>query len=260
MRLFSAGFWKDARARYLRTKEFTSLHNYYPSVATWLDKNNVWPSISVSWSKSESHNYHYQSSADGGGSFSAGGFFSIGGSSGVSRVHDVAQDEATKIDIKFDYLRVDFRRPWLNCTPFSDRRWRFACGTDPEVKKWVVSSGPQPDVGGKPQYPSGIMPVIPTGFLIARNATVTGNFSKDFRDYYKQTISASHSGGFGPFRIRGSYNETVEKTDVNADTASNGFTIGNPQVIGFFVEVLPASPDPLPGLFQPCDNSKPKAP
>jgi hypothetical protein len=246
------GYWSEARRQFSRTGEGLSLHEYYPSIATWIDKSNVWPSISVGWSKGESHVYNHQTSASGGGSFSVGGFFSVGGSGNYNRIHNIEQNEATKIDIKFEYLRVDFRRPWLTRRPFSDRRWRFACGTEPEVKKWIVSSGPKSDVGGSVQYPNGIMPMVPTGFLLVRNATVTGNFSKSFKEYYKQVISKSSSGGWGPFSVRGSFNDTTEKTDVESSTADNGFTVGNPQIIGFFTEVLPSSPDPLPGLFEPC--------
>lgn len=254
------GYWSDARIRYESTGDNLSLHEYYPSVATWLDKTNVWPSISVGWSKGEAHNYNHQVSASGGGSFSAGGFFSVAGSGNYSRVKSIEQNEATKIDVKFEYLRVDFRRPWLTRRPFSDRRWRFACGTEPEIKKWIVSSGPKPDVAGVVQYPDGEVPMIPTGFLIVRNATVTGNFSKSFKEYYKEVISKSSSGGWGPFSVRGSYNESTEKTDVDSTTAENGFTVGNPQIIGFFTEVLPASPDPLPGLFEPCSEQTAKTP
>ena len=202
--------------------------------------------------KTDSHTYDHQTSSSGSAAFSLGGFFSFGGGANTSHVSNIAQNDATKIDVKFDYLRVDFRRPWLTRTPFSDRRWRFACGTDPEIKKLIVSSGPQPNSGGAVTYPHGMMPLIPTGFLIVRNATVTGNFEHNFKSYYKETISGSTSGGFGPFSIRGSYNSSTQKTDVDADTSSNGFTVGNPQIIGFFVEVLPDSPDPLPGLFDPC--------
>ena len=46
-----AGYWSDVRTRFDRTTEETSLHLYYPSVATWLDKTNVWPSLSVGWSE-----------------------------------------------------------------------------------------------------------------------------------------------------------------------------------------------------------------
>jgi hypothetical protein len=246
------GYWSEARTQYERTGGDLSLHNYYPSIATWLDKANTWPSISVGWSKGESHTYNHQTSASGGGSFSLGGFFSVGGGGNYSRVHNIDQNEATNIAVKFEYMRVDFRRPWLTRRPFSDRRWRFACGTEPDVKKWIVSSGPKPDVGGSVQYPDGMMPMIPTGFLLVRNATVTGNFSKSFKEYYKQVISKSSSGGWGPFSVRGSFNDTTEKTDVEATTADNGFTVGNPQIIGFFTEVLPSSPDPMPGLFEPC--------
>jgi hypothetical protein len=249
-----SGYWSEARQQYKRTGDDLSLHNYYPSIATWLDKTNTWPSITVGWSKGHSYTYNHQTSASGGGSFSVGGFFSVGTGGNYSRIQNIEQNEATAITVKFEYLRVDFRRPWLTRRPFSDRRWRFACGTEPEVKKWIVSSGPKPDVGGTVQYPSGIMPMIPTGFLIVRNATVTGNFSKSFKEYYKQVISKSSSGGWGPFSIRGSFNDTTEKTQVDSQTADNGFTVGNPQIIGFFTEVLPSSPEPLPGLFEACDQ------
>lgn len=248
----AAGFWAEAAITFNRTGENVSLHSYYPSIATWLKKENAWPSITIGWSKNETHNLNRQTSASGGGSFSLGGFYSVGGGANYDRVKNIAQNEATKIDIKFEYLRVDFRRPWLTRRPFSDQRWRFACGTEPEVKKQIVSTGPKADAGNAVQYPGGVMPMIPTGFLIVRNATVTGNFQKNFKEYFKETLSASASGGFGPFRVRGSYNDTTEKTDIEATTADNGFTVGHPQIIGFFAEVLPLSPNPQAGLFEPC--------
>lgn len=248
-----AGFWSDARAQYNRTLEDASLHLYYPAISTWLDSENKWPSLTVSWSKSEGTTYSHQTTSSGGGSFSAFGFFEIGGGNNFDRIKKVEQNEATDLSVSFEYMRVDFRRPWLTRRVFSDKRWRFECGTDPAVKKWIVSSGPRPDGAEAVVYPHGLMPMIPTGFLIVRNASVTGNFSENFSDYYKRVITKSGSGGWGPFRVRGSYSDTVEETEIDSTTAANGFTVGHPQILGFFVEVLPASPDPLPGLFEDCE-------
>lgn len=248
------GFFDAARTLYWNTEPGASLHNYYPSVATWLDTKQQWPTISVSWSKSSSHTHDHHTSTNGSGGLSLGGFFSVRSGANYDRVRNVEQNSATKIDVKFEYLRVDFRRPWLTRRVFSDSRWRFACGTEPAIRKELVSSGPGAETPTSIEYPDGMMPLLPTGFLIVRNAEISGDFSENFSDYYKRVISASSGGGFGPFKIRGSYSDTVQETKVEAETAGNGFKVGHPQIIGFFTEVLPKSPTPLEGLFPPCDE------
>lgn len=248
------GLFASARTLYDRVTPDASLHTYYPSVGTWLDKAQQWPTISVSWSKSDAYTHNHHTSSSGSGGFNLGGFFSFGAGANYDRVHNVEQNKATKIDVSFEYMRVDFRRPWLTRRVFSDSRWRFACGTEPAIRKDLVSSGPGAETANSIDYPSGMMPLIPTGFLIVRNAEVKGDFSEDFKDYYRRVIQASGSGGWGPFKVRGSYSDTVEQTKVEAETAANGFKVGHPQIIGFFTEVLPKSPTPLEGLFPPCEE------
>ena len=249
------GFFANARTTFRATPAGASLHNYYPSIATWLDDAQQWPTISVSWSKSDAYTHNHHTAASGSGGFNFGGFFSVGGGTNFDRIHNVEQNEATKIDVTFEYMRVDFRRPWLTRRVFSDSRWRFACGTEPAIRKDLVSSGPGEETAETIEYPEGLMPLIPTGFLIVRNAKVEGNFAENFSDYYKRVISASGSGGWGPFKVRGSYSDTVEDTKVEAETAANGFKVGHPQIIGFFTEVLPRSPTPAEGLFTPCEET-----
>lgn len=249
------GFFERARILFDRAAPETSLHNYYPSIATWLDASQQWPSLSLSWSKSDASTRNHHTASSGSGGFNFGGFFSFGAGANYDRVHNVAQNEATKIDVNFEYLRVDFRRPWLTRRVFSDNRWRFACGTEPAIKNELISSGPGKETADSIEYPQGMMPLIPTGFLIVRNAEVKGDFSENFSDYYKRVMSASGSSGWGPFKVRGSYSDTVEETKVEAETSANGFKVGHPQIIGFFTEVLPRSPTPLDGLFPPCSET-----
>ena len=248
------GVFADAKTLYDRVSKEASLHRYYPSIKTWLDTKQQWPTISVSWSKTDSFTKNRHTSMSGSGGFSLGGFFSFGSSAGSDRVRNVEQNEATKVDVTFEYMRVDFRRPWLTRRIFSDSRWRFACGTEPSIRKLHVSSGPGVETETSVEVPTGMMPLIPTGFLIVRNAQVTGDFSEDFREYYKRVITASGSSGWGPFKVRGSYSDTVETNKVEAETFANGFRVGHPQIIGFFTEVLPQSPTPLPDLFPPCEE------
>ena len=42
------GFFANARTTFRATPAGASLHNYYPSIATWLDDAQQWPTISVS--------------------------------------------------------------------------------------------------------------------------------------------------------------------------------------------------------------------
>lgn len=149
--------------------------------------------------------------------------------------------ESTNIDItlKFEFMRVSIIRPWLRPDVFSARFWTYR----QTFGYRQISDGYDPGSTG-PTGPAGLMPVLPTHLIIARNVTITANFSADERKFVEETLKASGGGGWGPFSIRGSYQTTTTSEDVEGSFDGTTLRVPNPQIIGFAGTLLPRSPNP----------------
>ena len=92
--------------------------------------------------------------------------------------------------------------------------------------------------------PQGLMPVLPTDAIIARNVLISANFTENERKFIRETLSGSVSGGWGPFSTRGSYTSTTTREDVVGSFDGTTLRIANPQVIGFMGTLIPQCPNP----------------
>jgi hypothetical protein len=88
------------------------------------------------------------------------------------------------------------------------------------------------------------MPYVPTAILVSRNVQISGQVSDVDTTYHHDHTSASGSLGWGPFAIGGHYEEDHMKNTFDAIVDANGITIPGYQIIGWYCEVLPKSPNP----------------
>jgi hypothetical protein len=111
--------------------------------------------------------------------------------------------------------RVTIARPWMDLGIFSAHSWMLK-----ETTGFAqVSSGNPADPDPGP------MPVVITGILLARKLTLTGYEGKA-------------PGRLGPFGLGA------------ARRSGSAITAPDPQIIAFFVQVVPKSPTPDPKLFR----------
>ena len=143
---------------------------------------------------------------------------------GSAQVPEARPLKTATMTLKVNLKRVVVARPWLDLDLFSARTWQLPEGAGFTMVSTGNLADPDP----------GMMPLVVTGFLLARNLTLT--WSKG-QGEAPETAPAQ----VGPFRLgaaqtRKSGGETV-------------ISAPDPQIIAFFCEVVPRSPDPDPKLF-----------
>jgi hypothetical protein len=117
--------------------------------------------------------------------------------------------------------RVTIARPWMDLGIFSAHTWMLK-----ETTGFALVST------GNPADPvPGPMPVVITGILLARKLTLTGYEGK------------ASGGGQVPVRL-GPFGLGAARRSGSAITAPD------PQIIAFFIQVVPKSPTPDPKLFR----------
>jgi hypothetical protein len=148
---------------------------------------------------------------------------------------------------------IAVNRDWMNDTVFHSVAWRWGSGApDPSL----ISDGGDAAHGITPK---GQMPFLITGLLLARNVSLTANWTSDLKTTYDHQTSGGASVGWGPFSFGGHYVKTEHSDYRKADVSGNTISSADPQVIGFFVEVLPLSPNRSPTLNFPKQIVSPPA-
>jgi len=138
--------------------------------------------------------------------------------------------KAENLTLDAELISVSIKRPWFNPLLFSMLDW-FAQG----VGKDGISNANLTDLKGS-------MPLVPTGFVVARNVKITADFSEEDKQFVSSSISTKASGGWGPFSISGSYSQS--SSDSKLDTKFDGSTLQLPglQLIAWISAITPASP------------------
>lgn len=138
-----------------------------------------------------------------------------------------AHMDASDFTLEAELLTVNIKRPWFNPALLSMSSW------------WVTGLGVNGISDGKL---GGIMPLIPTAFVVARNVKLTANFSEEDKKFIANAISTKASGGWGPFSISGSYKHGSSKSEFKSKL--NGGTLEMPglQVIAWANTLTPPSP------------------
>lgn len=226
---------------------------YYPKYSNWIKKTGSWTKVSFNQKDFDQTTVNGSTSSGGGLGFSYG-LFSVGGSGSGSSDWNKLDTNVSNISVSFEVLRVNIERPWMDTMVFYSNAWRWGCGA---IDQPLLSDGGDPSKG---QQLTGLMPLLPTGILIARNLNISMAVSQDVRD----TINKQSSGGggvsFGPFRLGGRTSSSSSSTHVKATATGTGVSFDAPQIIGFFTEVLPRTPNPLPSLvFEKCGVVGPPA-
>ncbi len=187
---------------------------------------------------------HQESSSivEAGGSLDCG-FLSLGGS--YKHEHFESSTDISALKLSMKTKRVEIFRPWLDATVFGSHTWRWPEGHEDGT---IAYGGPQ---SGLPPT----MPLLPTGLLVVRDVNLQMKFSHEDLERIRREIAAGGEVGWGPFSLSGSYNESKSSVTSHAELDENGVTIAEPQILGFFCDVLPLCPSPNPELHWPRSKS-----
>jgi hypothetical protein len=223
-------------------------YSFYPEYRTWLDETRSWTKLSISEKDLEQTNTSSATSIKAG--FGAGwGLWSVGADYNNEQNRTYFKLDVTEYNLDMEMARVILERPWLDSQVFNSRAWKWLA-TSPYVEK-LLSDG-----GYKTNSENGnvVMPFLPTGLLLARKVKLSGNFSSDLSTTFSSKTSGGGSVGWGPIKFGGRRNSSMSSSYRKANAAGNELSFDDVQILGFFVEVLPKSPDPAPGLNFPSDT------
>jgi hypothetical protein len=147
--------------------------------------------------------------------------------------------DAMALDWSCSLTRVTLERSWMNARLFASRAWRWTPGSS--MDGTLLSSGGDifDDIA-----PSGVMTLVPSALLLAKNLRVTGTFDSALVDQLNQRIAANESVGLGPFAIAGQLAMRAHGQSVRGSIATTGITAAGVQCIALICDLLPKSPDP----------------
>lgn len=236
-------FWYRLRENFAKSMTTAGIVDYYktytlPAYSSWYTDQG-WVKISMSSSQlskvKKSTNVDVGIKVD----YEWGALFSKGSVSTNNQVNVDWKSESMKskdFNLEFEVKRVSIIRPWLDSSLFYSDDWKFDDNT-------VISDGKNLTKGSGP---SGSMPLIPTGFLLARNVKVTGITDESDLTSLKTAVDSNTNVRWACFSAKGNVNVNVktrtEDTTSNVKILKGGFEITEPQIIGYFCEIVPLSP------------------
>ena len=214
-----------------------------PPVSSWNSPGTSWATYEKKISETDSYEYSKATSWSSGLS-GRWGLWSWGGGTSGSSEYKHEHSEATTVDLKFDYLRVRIRRPWLDQNVFGHRFWTwkrdFGCSRR-------VSNGGNLAVN-PPERPVGMMPVLINYLIVVRNLELSSTFTETDKTFWRRQTQSNASIGWGPFSLSGSYKEEQQSRRVQASFDSTTFRINHPQIIARTGRLMELCPNPEAGL------------
>ncbi|HEX4805535.1 MAG TPA: hypothetical protein VFU94_06510 [Conexibacter sp.] len=186
------------------------------------------------------------SAVSGGGGVSGDwGLWRVSGSADYRRDTRSSSSDTTGISISLDLMRATIVRGWLDPLVFRAHTWRL--GRSTRLGGQLIAKGTfLPGEGG-----GGLMPLLPTGVIVARNVVVKTQLSHQDQTMVDEALRAEASVGWGPFAISGHYNQSSSSDVSHGNVTATGISNPTPQILGFFCDVLPLCPSPLPDLRWP---------
>lgn len=177
------------------------------------------------------------------------GLWSAGGNYAHDQSSSDMQSDMSSCDvnISFQALVVNIRRPWLFAELFSDSELDTATGINlspgPEsIQNWIAT--PKDSISKLAKY--NMFPAFPTSFVIAANTTVEfhGNTQHIEQHMSSQSNSGNVSVGYGPWSVNSSFHQSSSHQNFSMQATSTGCKLSftSPKIIGWVSQILPALP------------------
>ncbi len=245
-----AVWWAELKKQYNSNLENTTTNVSFPTMVTIPDYsawtgNNGWATYTIDDSDLTTTQRSTLTTI-GGGLSASWGLWSVGGSYNSSTATTYSKSDVQQFSIALDVMRVSVRRPWMQSSLLRSRSWRW----DPQKVGAGLDTNPLSDGGDitHGRAPLGRMPLVITGLLLSRNVKIATNLGSTTASTYSHVVDTGGSVGWGPFSIGAHYHDETHEAYAHGTITSDGITIPDVQVIGFFCDVLPQSPYPDPSL------------
>ena len=214
--------------------------SFYPTIihpANLLDKGFEWPRFS--FYHNEVHEYEQKDSYRWGGSASYGALlWSVKGEHEGKKEYSQKNTDISNMKIEFELLRAPIIRPWFSNFLLRGRGWKWRTSTKENP------TGGDPLSDGKIPPEQGNLPMIPTEAIFARNLTVKLDMSSKVNKESLLETKSSAEAGWGLFKIKGHVETSSGTKSFDFVEEGDGITCAQPQIIGFFSELMPMTPNP----------------
>jgi len=213
---------------------------YYPTrifPANLLDPGFQWPKFS--FYHNEVHEYEQHDSARWGGSASYGALlWTAKADHEGNKTFNQMSTDISDMKIEFELLRAPIIRPWFSNFLLRGRGWKWSTSTPKDP------TGGDPLSDGKIPPEQGNLQMIPTEAIFARNLTVKLDMSSKVNQDSLLETKTSADVGWGLFTIKGNIQTSDGTKSFDFVEEEDGITCTQPQIIGFFSELMPMSPNP----------------
>lgn len=162
------------------------------------------------------------------------GLFSVSGGASHQKETRQVSNETRNLRVSFEYTLVTIRRPWMIFPLLGTSGWNL----QNLYKKGAISAG----VRNVERQLRSAMPLLPTGFVVARNIQVKADWAKSDYDYLRTKTSGGGSVGIGPFQIGGSYSNTHTSQTFTSSFAGASIIVPGVQIIGWISQLVPLCP------------------
>lgn len=208
----------------------------FPS--NWYENDDMYTTITID-GNSTKNNTSSKYLAYGGETSLNAGIFSGSASAEHTQEESHTDNETNVTGIKMDIAAVRIERSWLNETLFALDGWKILGHSKGHISDGTFITTTKEN-GIK--HNDGVMPLIPKYMLVARNITLTGDFSKELQDKMRQKTDAETSIGIGPFKIKGHVEHRTEDENIQTECDKSSITVSTPQIIGYISSVVKLSP------------------
>jgi hypothetical protein len=170
--------------------------------------------------------------ADGYGVEASGSYGLFHASVGVEGEHkrSSAHMDAENLKLEAELIAVSIMRPWFNPVLLGMNGW------------WLNGYDRGGISNGDPTNPAGKLPLIPTGFVLAKNVKITADFSSEDKKFISNSISTKAEAGWGPFSFSGKYSLSDSKEDFESKFDGGSLVFPGLQLIAWISTVPGLSP------------------
>mmetsp|Transcript_15566 Transcript_15566/g.13977 ORF Transcript_15566/g.13977 Transcript_15566/m.13977 type:complete len:523 (+) Transcript_15566:118-1686(+) len=226
----------EARQAFTKsTNNSEKFGNYHQCLPT---PSDVFSTTSTAWatittSKGQDFSETMESATKAGFDGSAQwGLWSVSASGSHEKATKHTDSESSNTTVQLEYARVRLTRPWLATTWMQSNGWTYLQTAPGSISKGTVANNIDQQL---------IIGAVPSELVLAKNVTVTANFSKDVYDSLKTANSGSASVGWGPFKVGGSFSNSSFKETSSSESGNGELKMPGPFVIGYVVNTLPFS-------------------
>ena len=174
--------------------------------------------------------------ADGYSVEASGSYGLFHASGGVEGEHkrSSAHMNAENLKLEAELIAVSIMRPWFSPLLLGMNGW------------WLNGFNKGDLSNGDPKNPKGKVPLIPTGFVLAKNLKITADFSSEDKKFISNSISTKAEAGWGPFSFSGKYTHSDSKEDFEAKFDGGSLVFPGLQLIAWISTVPGVSPPRSP--------------